>query len=55
MKPVKESVSDAQKLKAKRDELFRQFEEKPWELSLAKEIKLIDDQIAEDARARRKP
>jgi hypothetical protein len=54
MKPVKEPISDVQILKAKRDELFRQFEDHPWKLPLATEIKIIDDQIAEDARGKKK-
>ena len=47
MKPEKVPIPDVQKLKAKRDELFRQFENHPQQLSLAAEIKSIDDQIAE--------
>lgn len=54
MKPVKVPIAAAQTLKAKRDELFRQFEEHPWKLSLATEIKLIDDQIAEESRSQKK-
>jgi hypothetical protein len=54
MKSAKEPISDAQTLKAKRDELFRQFEDHPWKLSLATEIKIIDDQIAEGARGKKK-
>jgi hypothetical protein len=54
MKPAKEPIADVQILKAKRDELFRQFEDHPWKLSLATEIKIIDDQIAEDARGKKK-
>jgi hypothetical protein len=46
MKPDKVPIADVQKLKATRDELFRQFEDHPWRLWLATEIKSIDDQIA---------
>jgi len=34
--------------------LFRQFEDHPWKLPLATEIKIIDDQIAEDACGKKK-
>jgi|KBSMisStaDraftv2_1062788.scaffolds.fasta_scaffold694323_2 hypothetical protein len=54
MKPIKPPVSDIPTLKAKRDELFREFEEHPWKLSLATEIKLIDDRIAEESRGQTK-
>jgi len=47
MKPDKVPIADVQKLKTKRDELFRDFEGHPWRLALATEIKTIDDQIAE--------
>jgi hypothetical protein len=47
MKPDKVPISDVQTLKAQRDELFRDFEDHPWKLSLSTEIKIIDDQIAE--------
>ena len=47
MKPDKLTISDVRTLKAKRDELFRDFEVHPWRLALATEIKSIDDQIAE--------
>ena len=47
MKPDKVPIADVQKLKTKRDELFRDFEDHPWRLALATEIKTIDDQIAE--------
>jgi len=54
MKPDKVPTSVVQTLKAKRDELFSQFEDQPWKLSLATEIKTIDDQIAEESREKRK-
>ena len=41
------SISEVQTLKFKRDELFRNFEVYPGKLGLAREIKDIDDQIAE--------
>jgi hypothetical protein len=47
MKRDKIPISDVQKLKFKRDELFRDFEDHPGRLALATEIKDIDDQIAE--------
>jgi hypothetical protein len=47
MKPDKVPIADVQKLKTKRDELFKAFEDHPWRLALATEIKTIDDQIAE--------
>jgi len=47
MKPTKIPASEVQTLKVKRDELFRQFEDRPWQLSLAAEIKSVDDRIAE--------
>jgi len=47
MTPAKVPIAEVQKLKTKRDELFRDFEDHPWRLALAKEIKIIDDQIAE--------
>lgn len=46
MKPDQELIANVQTLKAKRDELFRDFEDHPWRLALATEIKTIDDQIA---------
>jgi hypothetical protein len=46
MKPDQEPIADVQTLKAKRDKLFRDFEDHPWRLALATEIKTIDDQIA---------
>lgn len=49
MKQAKVCVSAVQTLKSKRDELFRRFEDHPWQLSLAVEIKTIDDQIAEQS------
>jgi hypothetical protein len=55
MKPNKVPASVVQTLKSKRDELFRQFEDHPWKLSLATEIKIIDDQIAEESRGKKKP
>jgi len=51
MKPDKVPTSNVQTLKAKRDELFGQFENHPGKLSLATEVKIIDDQIAEEVRA----
>ncbi len=47
MKPAKVAISNLQTLKARRDELFRDFENHPWKSLLSIEIKLIDDQIAE--------
>ena len=47
MKPDKVPISNVQTLKYKRDELFRDFEDHPGRLALAREIKNIDDQIAE--------
>jgi hypothetical protein len=47
MKPDKVPIPDVQTLKFRRDELFRDFEEHPGKLKLAREIKDIDDQIAE--------
>jgi hypothetical protein len=41
------AVFPVQTLKFKRDELFRNFEVHPGKLGLAREIKDIDDQIAE--------
>jgi hypothetical protein len=54
MKPAKVPISEVQTLKVKRDELFRQFEDHPWQLSLAAEIKSIDDQIAEQSGGNKK-
>ena len=54
MKLAKVPTSVVQTLKTKRDELFRQFENQPWKLSLANEIKIIDDQIAEESREKQK-
>jgi hypothetical protein len=54
MKPANVAISDVQTLRSKRDKLFKQFQDHPWKLSLAKEIKVIDDQIAEESRARKK-
>ena len=47
MKRDKIPVSDVQKLKFKREKLFRDFEDHTGRLALATEIKDIDDQIAE--------
>jgi len=47
MKPNKVPTSHVQTLKAQRDDLFRDFEDHPGRLALAREIKNIDDQIAE--------
>ena len=47
MKPDKVPISDVQTLKFRRNELFRDFEDHPGRLALAREIKAIDDQIAE--------
>ena len=47
MRRDKVPISEVQTLKAKRDELFRNFEDHPGKLALAREIKTIDDQIAE--------
>ena len=54
MKLDKIPISDVQKLKIKRAELFRDFEDHPGRLALATEIKDIDDQIAELMRARKR-
>jgi len=53
MKRDKVPISDVQTLKFKRDELFREFECHPGKLALAREIKTIDDEIAE-LRARKR-
>jgi hypothetical protein len=45
MKPDKVPIPDVQTLKFRRDELFRDFEDRPGKLKLAREIKDIDDQI----------
>jgi len=47
MTHAKVPISQVQTLKFKRDELFRDFEDHPGRLALAREIKDIDDQIAE--------
>jgi len=47
MKPDKVANPKVQTLKFRRDELFRDFENHPWKLALAREIKDIDDQIAD--------
>jgi hypothetical protein len=47
MKSDKVPISKVPTLKFKRDELFRDFEDHPGRLALAREIKTIDDQIAE--------
>lgn len=47
MKFDKLQISDVEILKFKRNQLFRDFEDHPGRLSLAREIKAIDDQIAE--------
>lgn len=39
-------------LKDKRDLLFEQYLERPMDTHMALEIKLIDDQLAEDAKPR---
>jgi len=49
MKHANVAIADVQTLKAKRAELFKQFEADPGKLSLAKEIRNIDDQIAEES------
>jgi hypothetical protein len=49
LKPAKAPTTEVQTLKFKRDELYRHFEDHPWQLSLAAEIKSIDDQIAEQS------
>jgi hypothetical protein len=54
MKPDKARTPDVQMLKAERNELFRQFEDHPWRLWLASEIKIIDDQIAEQSLGKKK-
>lgn len=54
MKPDQAEISDVQALKTKRDELFWEFEDHPWKLALATEIKTIDDQIAEESREKKK-
>jgi len=51
MKHANVAIADVQTLKAKRAELFKQFEAEPGKLSLAKEIRIIDDQIAEESQA----
>jgi hypothetical protein len=52
--PEKVLISDVQKLKNKRDELFRDFEDHPGKLKLAREIKDIDDQIADLSAGKKK-
>ena len=47
MNSRKVPISEVQALKTRRDELFRKFEDHPGRLALAREIKDIDDQIAE--------
>lgn len=47
MKFDKLPISDVEILKFRRNELFRDFEDHPGRLSLAREIKTIDDRIAE--------
>jgi hypothetical protein len=47
MTPDKVAIPNVQTLKFRRDELFREFEDHPGKLALAREIKDIDDQIAE--------
>jgi len=47
MKFDKLPLSDVEILKFRRNELFRDFEDHPGRLSLAREIKDIDDKIAE--------
>ena len=47
MKFDKIPISDVEMLKFRRNELFRDFEDHPGSLALAREIKTIDDQIAE--------
>ena len=54
MKPAKVPISEVQKLKARRDELFRNFEDHPWKSLLSIEIKIIDDQIAELSAGKKK-
>ena len=54
MNSQKVSASQVQTLKAKRDELFRSFEDHPGRLALAREIKDIDDQIAELTASKKK-
>jgi|KBSMisStaDraftv2_1062788.scaffolds.fasta_scaffold02138_11 hypothetical protein len=39
-------IYDMQTLQFRRSELFRDFEDHPGRLALAKEIKIIDDKIA---------
>jgi len=47
MTPDNVAIPNVQTLKFRRDELFREFEDHPGKLALAREIKAIDDQIAE--------
>jgi len=54
MKHANVAIADVQTLKAKRADLFKQFEAEPGKLWLAKEIRIIDDQIAEESQAREK-
>ena len=54
MKLDKLSISDVQKLRDERDELFRDFEGYPWKLALATEIKDIDDQREQFGKRRNK-
>jgi hypothetical protein len=54
MTPDKVAISNVQTLKFRRDELFRDFENHPWKLALATEIKDIDDQIADLSTGKKK-
>jgi len=54
MTPDKVAIPNVQTLKFRRDELFRDFENHPGKLALAREIKDIHDQIAEISAGRKK-
>jgi hypothetical protein len=54
MTPDKVAIPNVQTLKFRRDELFRDFESHPGKLALVREIKDIDDQIAEISAGRKK-
>jgi hypothetical protein len=54
MTPDIVAIPNVQTLKFRRAELFRDFENHPRKLALAREIKDIDDQIAKISAGRKK-
>jgi hypothetical protein len=54
MTPDIVATPNVQTLKSRRDELFKDFENHPWKLALAREIKDIDDQIADLSASKKK-